>query len=211
MKHWTLALATEVESESDAKVAGGGAGALHDTDTMAEEGALKAGPPAPAKFALVEVVENIDWLGLTLSWSVRALSLVAGIVIWQLACAYKFKFFINFENVPSPLVVLSALLKHAHETTFYIHIFVSLKRILIGFALATTIGVILGVVMGRSKIARDVVTPYIEILLADPGRSVDSARHSYVADRGIFDHLYHVPGRAIPDRAQHRTRRRTDP
>ena len=168
MKHWTLALATEVEAESDAKVAGGGAGALHDTDTMAEEGALKAGSPAPAKFALVEVVENIDWLGLTLSWSVRALSLVAGIVIWQLACAYKFKFFINFENVPSPLVVLSALLKHGHETTFYVHIFVSLKRILIGFALATTIGVILGAVMGRSKIARDVVTPYIEILRPIP-------------------------------------------
>ena len=154
MKHWTLALATEVEAESDAKVAG--------------SGALKAGPPAPAKLALVEVVENIDWLGLTLSWTVRALSLVAGIVIWQLACAYKFKFFINFENVPSPIVVLSALLRHAHETKFYIHIFVSLKRILIGFALATFIGVILGVVMGRSKIARDVVTPYIEILRPIP-------------------------------------------
>ena len=61
-------------------------------------------------------------------------------MIWHLACAYKFNFFINFENVPSPLVVLSALIKHAHEPKFYIHIFVSIKRILIGFALATPSG-----------------------------------------------------------------------
>ena len=108
-------------------------------------------------------------------------------------------------------MVLSALLKHAHETKFYIHIFVSLKRILIGFALATFIGVILGVVMGRSKIARDVVTPYIEILRPIPAVAWIPLAILMWPTEEIFDHLYHVPGRAIPDRAQHRTRRRTDP
>ena len=70
MKNSTLALATEIEAESDAKLAGGGAvAAASDTDAMAEEGALRAGPPAPAKCALVEALENIDWLGLTRSWT----------------------------------------------------------------------------------------------------------------------------------------------
>ena len=118
--------------------------------------------------ALAGAIESADWLGLTRSWTVRSLSLVIGIVIWQLACTHKFNFFINFENVPSPIVVLAALVKHAHEMKFYVHIFVSIKRILIGFALATVIGIILGVAMGRSKIARDLVIPYIEILRPIP-------------------------------------------
>ena len=67
----------------------------------------------------------------------RLISLVAGVLLWHLACSYKFDYFIKFENVPPPLVVLSAFIKHMHETKFYIHIGVSIERILIGFALAT--------------------------------------------------------------------------
>ena len=51
---------------------------------------------------------------------------------------------------------------------FYIHVGVSMQRILIGFALATALGICLGAIMGRSRIARDVVTPYIEILRPIP-------------------------------------------
>jgi NitT/TauT family transport system permease protein len=65
-------------------------------------------------------------------------------------------------------VVLSAFIEQIHNSTFYIHILVSMQRILIGFALATAIGIVLGVMMGRSKIARDVVTPYIEVLRPIP-------------------------------------------
>ena len=57
---------------------------------------------------------------------------------------------------------------HISEAKFYIHIVVSIQRILIGFALATALGICLGVVMGRSRIARDMVTPYIEILRPIP-------------------------------------------
>ena len=89
-------------------------------------------------------------------------------LLWHLACSYKFNYFINFENVPAPLVVLSAFIKHIYETKFYIHILVSIKRILIGFALATALGICLGAIMGRSRIVRDVVTPYIEILRPIP-------------------------------------------
>jgi NitT/TauT family transport system permease protein len=102
------------------------------------------------------------------SWTLRLLSLTTGIVLWHLACLYKFHLFINFENVPAPLVVLSALIRHLHETKFYIHILVSIERILIGFALATVIGVTLGALMGRSKIVRDLIIPYIEIMRPIP-------------------------------------------
>jgi NitT/TauT family transport system permease protein len=113
-------------------------------------------------------VRDFDWSGFAYSWSIRIVSLAFGIVIWHLACKYRFNYFINFENVPAPLVVLNALLNHLHETKFYIHILVSIKRILIGFALATGLGIVLGAFMGRSKIIRDLIVPYIEILRPIP-------------------------------------------
>ena len=167
MKNSTLALAPEVETESDLKLPAAAVDSpRHGAPTAEHTRTVDA--RAARITALSDVVDNTDWLGLARSWTVRSLSLVIGVVIWQLACTHKFNFFINFENVPSPIIVLSALLKHAHEMKFYVHIFVSIKRILIGFALATVIGIIVGVAMGRSKIARDLVIPYIEILRPIP-------------------------------------------
>jgi NitT/TauT family transport system permease protein len=114
------------------------------------------------------LVDNVDWLGLTRSWTARGLSLIAGIVIWQLACTYKLDLYVKFDNVPSPVVVLSALIKHLHELKFYIHLAVSVRRILIAFILASVVGIGLGVLMGRLRVVRDVVVPYIEILRPIP-------------------------------------------
>jgi NitT/TauT family transport system permease protein len=114
------------------------------------------------------ITGRIDWSGLTRSWAARALSLLAGLVVWQLACTYKLDLYVRFDNVPSPLVVLSALIKHLHELKFYIHIAVSIRRILISFVLATIVGISLGVLMGRLRLARDIVVPYIEILRPIP-------------------------------------------
>lgn len=112
--------------------------------------------------------EKGDWSAFVSSWTVRILSLAAGLLLWHLACTAKFHYVINFENVPAPLVVLAAFLKHLHETKFYIHILVSMERILISFGLAVVLGIAIGAIMGRSKIARDIVVPYIEVLRPIP-------------------------------------------
>ena len=113
-------------------------------------------------------VDTVDWPELARSWTLRALALAAGVVVWQVACAYQLNLVVKFENVPSPLAVLSALIAHAHEAKFYLHILVSLERILISFVLASAIGIAAGVAIGRSRIARDLITPYIEILRPIP-------------------------------------------
>lgn len=163
MKNSTLAVMTETDAEAatPADVAPDGPERLPGTPTGTEP--LDAAAPAARPWA-----QDFDWSGLARSWTLRLLSLATGIVLWHLACLYKFQFFINFENVPAPLVVLSALIRHLHETKFYIHILVSIERILIGFALATAIGVTLGALMGRSKIVRDLIIPYIEIMRPIP-------------------------------------------
>jgi len=107
----------------------------------------------------------IAWIG---TWALRIGALSIGILIWYLAVETNFNFYINFENVPGPLTVFSSLVTHLSGSEFYIHVGVSMQRILIGYALATAIGIILGLIMGRSKLACDIIMPYVEIIRPIP-------------------------------------------
>ena len=164
MKNTTLALVAEADDDTAAPVIASNTADAPAQINPASAAAAAGGPTTSATAWL----GSIDWTGLSKSWSVRFASLAIGVLLWHLACTWQFNFFINFENVPAPLTVATAFVKHLQETKFYIHIGVSMQRILIGFALATVIGIVLGVIMGRSRIARDFVLPYIEILRPIP-------------------------------------------
>jgi NitT/TauT family transport system permease protein len=163
MTNSTLALAPKIDDEPVAPPA----------DIAARMPAEATSAPAVSQptsplVALASAAAQVDWAGLSKSWTVRVLSLAVGVVFWHLACVYNVDLYVRFNNIPAPLVVLSAFIEQLRDSTFYIHILVSMQRILIGFALATAVGIVLGVMMGRSKIARDVVTPYIEVLRPIP-------------------------------------------
>jgi NitT/TauT family transport system permease protein len=101
-------------------------------------------------------------------WGVRLLALLAGLLFWHWATAVRLDAFVRFENVPSPESVATAFARHLAEPAFYLHVLVSLRRILIGYLLAGVLGVGLGVAVGRSRLARDLVTPYVELLRPIP-------------------------------------------
>ncbi|NJM34170.1 MAG: ABC transporter permease [Rhodomicrobium sp.] len=105
---------------------------------------------------------------LSATWSLRIGALILGVLVWHLAVAVKFNVFINFENVPSPDRVFGAFALHLGGTEFYKHIGVSLQRIAIAYALATVIGILIGLAMGRSRLARDLIMPYVEIIRPIP-------------------------------------------
>ena len=102
------------------------------------------------------------------SIAVGALSLCFGILLWHLATLYNFNFFINFENIPSPVKVANAFFVHLTEPVFYTHILVSIRRILIAYGLAVLLGVVTGLLVGRSRLARATVLPYIEVIRPIP-------------------------------------------
>jgi NitT/TauT family transport system permease protein len=102
------------------------------------------------------------------SWTIRVLAIAVGIVLWYVAAKTHLDFYIRFENIPSPIAVAAAFWQHVHELKFYIHIAVSLERILIGYGIAAVVGIFLGLLMGRSRLARDFLTPYIELLRPIP-------------------------------------------
>ncbi|MEP1930649.1 MAG: ABC transporter permease [Roseibium sp.] len=103
-----------------------------------------------------------------LTLTISLISLAVGLLFWHLATTYKVNLYINFENVPSPGKVLTAFWTHLRDPEFYIHIGVSMQRILTGYITAGVIGIVIGVLMGRSKLARAFVYPYIEILRPIP-------------------------------------------
>jgi NitT/TauT family transport system permease protein len=102
------------------------------------------------------------------SWGIRTIAVMIGIALWYWAARVKLDFYISFVNIPSPVAVAEAFWKHLHEVKFYIHIAVSLERIVSAYAIAAVLGIFLGLVMGRSRIARDFLTPYIELLRPIP-------------------------------------------
>src|SRR5688572_23875856 len=101
-------------------------------------------------------------------YAIRAFALVLALGLWHLLATTKFSFIISFANIPSPVTVAAALGDLVNSTTFWIHIVVSMKRILIGFTLACLLGIPIGILMGRSRFAEDLVLPYIEILRPIP-------------------------------------------
>ena len=85
-------------------------------------------------------------------WSIRILALVI----------------MDFGNVPEPAAVLVSFIQHIQTSEFFIHIAVSIKRILIGYGFATVFGILIGLLMGRSKLAEDFFVSYIEVLRPIP-------------------------------------------
>jgi NitT/TauT family transport system permease protein len=95
-------------------------------------------------------------------------ALAFGVLVWHLAVKAQLSFYLRFENVPPPAKVWASFLEHLSGSLYYTHILVSIRRILIGFALATVVGIGVGVAMGRSRLARAVLAPYVEIMRPIP-------------------------------------------
>ncbi len=119
---------------------------------------------ATAKPVAVKGQRKIPWD----RYLVRFLAILGALFAWHLCSTFNVSFLINFENVPGPLPVGEKLFKLLGSQEFYTHIGVSLQRILISFGIASVLGILAGILMGRSRIFADVMMPYIEILRPIP-------------------------------------------
>jgi NitT/TauT family transport system permease protein len=98
----------------------------------------------------------------------RLTSLALFLVAWHAATAWELDLYVRFTNIPSPARVLEEAIKLFASTTFYVHIGASLERIYLGFALATVLGVGLGLLIGWFRFAEDVLFPPIELVRPIP-------------------------------------------
>lgn len=105
-----------------------------------------------------------EWLGFVLG----AASLTALVMFWHLATTYRWDFYIRFTNLPTPLEVAGKLGEALNSQKFMTNVGMSLRRIGIGFAVATALGVALGLAIGRYRITRMTLFPVVEALRPIP-------------------------------------------
>jgi len=98
----------------------------------------------------------------------RASSIALCLVAWHVATLWDLDLYVRFQNIPSPGDVLTEAVALFGSASFYVHILASLERIWLGFAIATVLGVGLGLVIGWSTLAADVLFPPIELLRPIP-------------------------------------------
>ncbi|MBJ7462959.1 MAG: ABC transporter permease [Mycolicibacterium sp.] len=94
--------------------------------------------------------------------------IVAFLVLWHLLTANNVVAWLRFNRMPSPDAVLSTLLARVGSGTYYDDLLASLQRILLGFGLAAVIGIGVGVLVGRSEVARMTLRPFIELIRPIP-------------------------------------------
>lgn len=151
---------------------------MRDTDAQAD-GAVPA-PPAGAKPARATVLEfpparpvatmrRPSLTGSRLGSSVLGLTSILLLVgLWYLATEYRWDLYIRFTNIPSPGEVYHEALRLSGDPRFFTNITTSLRRILIGFAFATVVGVALGLLIGRYALLRGLLFPAMEVIRPIP-------------------------------------------
>jgi NitT/TauT family transport system permease protein len=96
------------------------------------------------------------------------LPVVAFIVLWQVLTAHNVVAWLRFNRMPTPMSVFDALLTRVSSGSYYDDLLASLQRILLGFGLAAIVGIGVGVLVGRSLVARMALRPFIEIIRPIP-------------------------------------------
>jgi NitT/TauT family transport system permease protein len=100
--------------------------------------------------------------------ALRALSIGLCLLAWHVATAWDLDLYVRFQNIPSPGEVLAEALALFSSPSFYVHILASLERIWLGFAIATVLGVGLGLLIGWFALAEDILVAPIELFRPIP-------------------------------------------
>lgn len=109
------------------------------------------------------------WTPALIPWIVRTLSLALCLLLWQAASTGKWHFIFRFDNVPSPVDVSRSASQLFQSPRFFAHVWNSIRRVFLGFAIAAALAVPLGLIIGRFKLARHALLPPIELLRPIPG------------------------------------------
>jgi NitT/TauT family transport system permease protein len=100
---------------------------------------------------------------------VGLLSIAACVAAWQLAASKHVDLgLVTFQNVPAPSDVVAAAKDLIESPKLSQHLWASVYRVFSGFAGAAAIGIVLGLVIGRSRWVEDVLMPPLEVLRPIP-------------------------------------------
>jgi NitT/TauT family transport system permease protein len=123
-------------------------------------------PPPPAK---AQPRRAAQWLqGRLAGWLLAGVSIGSVLLLWHLATLYRVDFYIRFNNIPTPAQVFEKVIEVNRSAKFITSIGISVRRILFGFAVATVLGVGLGILIGRYRLVRQLAMPAMEVFRPIP-------------------------------------------
>ncbi|WP_327351638.1 ABC transporter permease [Streptomyces sp. NBC_01304] len=94
---------------------------------------------------------------------VRVGSLAAALGLWQLLTSYDVNLWLRFEQFPTIGEVAATLADRLGTAPYWQDLGHSLRRILVGFLLASVLGVAAGTAVARSRWAADLFGPLVEV------------------------------------------------
>jgi NitT/TauT family transport system permease protein len=102
----------------------------------------------------------------------RLASVAAAIGVWQLLTAGHVRFWLRFDTLPTVTEIVGALSRALSTNAYWLDLAQSLIRILSGFGLAAIVGVATGIMLGRSRLAGDLLGPLTELARPIPAIAV---------------------------------------
>jgi NitT/TauT family transport system permease protein len=133
------------------------------------EDVMRRSPMAVAPVPQRAAGRLLPWLNEhALGYLLAACSLGAMVLFWHVATTYRLDFYVRFSNIPTPADVLQSVMQVSSNGKFVTNIGMSLRRIFLGFAIATVLGVALGLLIGRYRLARGFLFPAMETLRPIP-------------------------------------------
>jgi NitT/TauT family transport system permease protein len=127
-----------------------------------------------AAIAVPEVAISKARKPVSVWWSraLRLASVAAAIGLWQLLTAGHVRFWMRFDSLPTVTEIVGALNRAVGTHAYWLDLGQSLIRILTGFGLAAVVGVASGILLGRSRLASDLLGPLTELTRPIPAIAV---------------------------------------
>lgn len=103
-----------------------------------------------------------------ISVAVGTTALALWLGVWELASRYEWSYFLRFENIPAPSEVVLAAAEVLLAPKFVEHVANSIRRVFIGFAFASVLAVLAGLLIGSFRRAAEALWPPLEVLRPIP-------------------------------------------
>lgn len=91
------------------------------------------------------------------------MTILTVLVLWELLAGLQISSYLSFAAIPKPSQLFDAVSSMIGSYNFYVDAYVSLRRITFGFAIATVIGVSIGVLCARSMFANSTIGSIVEV------------------------------------------------
>lgn len=96
--------------------------------------------------------------------ALRTVSIVSLLVLLGIWCGASYGGLVNTIFLPTPTAVLNAIVRMAQDGTLAVHIWSSVRRVLVGWAWSAVIAVPCGILMAASRKFNAVLQPLVEFI-----------------------------------------------